>query len=63
MDNQKSFVEKVSEEELMNLAGGSNEVQPQSTVLCLSLRLCPSWSLRLCPSIRFRCPMDQTDSN
>ncbi|MEL4028782.1 class II lanthipeptide, LchA2/BrtA2 family [Caldifermentibacillus hisashii] len=58
MNKKEVFVEKVSEEELMELAGGSHEVQPQSTVLCLSLRLCPSWSIKLCPSIKIRCPMD-----
>ncbi|MGE7675030.1 class II lanthipeptide, LchA2/BrtA2 family [Lysinibacillus sp. NPDC094403] len=59
MSKKVSFVEKVSEDELMKLAGGSDEITPQSTVLCLSLRVCPSWSIRICPSIRFRCPMDE----
>lgn len=39
----KDFVSKVSEEELKNLAGGNDEITPQSTVVCVSLRIC-KWS-------------------
>jgi len=54
---KKVYVSKVSEEELKNLAGGSGEVTPQSTVLCLSLRVCYKWSVKMCPSVKKKCWM------
>lgn len=47
---EKNFVSKVSEEELKQLAGGT-EATPDSTVVCVSLRLC-KWSINYCPSFK-----------
>ncbi|WP_127488971.1 class II lanthipeptide, LchA2/BrtA2 family [Paenibacillus ehimensis] len=59
MQEQKDvFVSKVSEEELKALAGGAgaDEVTPQSTIVCASLRVC-TWSIKYCPSFKVKCPM------
>ncbi|MCY7770048.1 class II lanthipeptide, LchA2/BrtA2 family [Bacillus haynesii] len=56
MEMKKDFVSKVSEEELKNLAGGNDEITPQSTVVCVSLRLC-KWSIKYCPSFKKKCLM------
>ncbi|SET33420.1 hypothetical protein SAMN05216389_10928 [Oceanobacillus limi] len=53
---KQHYVSKISEEELKNLAGGSEEVTPQSTVVCVSLRLC-KWSIKYCPSFKRKCWM------
>jgi hypothetical protein len=53
---EQTFVSKISEEELKKLAGGYTEVSPQSTIVCVSLRIC-NWSLRFCPSFKVKCPM------
>lgn len=52
----KNFVSKVSEKELKSLAGGNDEITPQSTVVCVSLRVC-KWSIKYCPSFKRKCWM------